>query len=41
MKIMKALFVLLLTSSAIAAQALPVQVVFHGRLRVYQMSREG
>src|SRR4026208_384367 len=29
MKIMKALFVLLLTSSAIAAQARPVQVVFH------------
>jgi len=29
MKIMKALFVLLLTSSAIAAQALPLQVVFH------------
>src|SRR5262249_7983386 len=29
MKIMKAPLVLLLTSSAIAAQALPVQVVFH------------
>src|SRR5215467_15613781 len=29
MKIRKALLVLLLTSSAIAAQALPVQVVFH------------
>ena len=29
MKTMKALFVLLLTSSAIAAQALPVPVVFH------------
>jgi hypothetical protein len=29
MKIMKALFVLLLTSSAIAAQAMPVRVVFH------------
>ena len=29
MKIMKALFVLLLTSYAIAAQALPAQVVFH------------
>ena len=29
MKMMKALFVLLLTSSAIAAQALPVPVVFH------------